>query len=249
MDRHALVTCHDAPVPDPTSSPATGPDVLANPAWASLAGAHAHLAQVRGRARRYPADVSPFAAVADVRDPAAWADLAALAGPGADVRVPGAEEVPAGWELVQRLPGVQMVATAALAAAPDPEAVELGEDDVDDALDLVARTRPGPFGRRTRLLGRYLGVRDASGRLVAMAGERMAPPGWTEVSAVCTDPSVRGRGYASRLVRAVAAGILERGDRPLLHASADNTSALRLYAALGFERSRAVPFHLLRAPS
>ena len=52
-----------------------------------------------------------------------------------------------------------------------------------------------------------------------MAGERLHPQGWTEISAVCTDPAYRGQGLATRLVSAVAAGIAERGDRVLLHAA------------------------------
>jgi GNAT superfamily N-acetyltransferase len=80
-------------------------------------------------------------------------------------------------------------------------------------LDLVARTRPGPFLARTPHLGTYLGIRRG-GALVAMAGERMRPPGWTEISAVCTDPAHRGQGLAARLVRAVALVVRERGDPP-----------------------------------
>ena len=89
--------------------------------------------------------------------------------------------------------------------------------DVPEILDLVARTQPGPFRPRTIELGTYLGFRH-DGALVAMAGERLHPAGWTEISAVCTDPAYRGRGLATRLVSAVGAGIAERGDRVLLHA-------------------------------
>ena len=53
-----------------------------------------------------------------------------------------------------------------------------------------------------------------------MAGERLHPPGWTEISAVCTDPAFRGQGLASRLVLAVAAGIRARGETPFLHTAA-----------------------------
>src|SRR5439155_1201075 len=81
--------------------------------------------------------------------------------------------------------------------------------------------------------------------LVAMAGERMHPPGWTEVSAVCTDPAFRGQGLAGRLIQAVAYGIRERGETPFLHAAAGNTGAIRLYESLGFViRSRPEFFFL-----
>ena len=88
---------------------------------------------------------------------------------------------------------------------------------------------------RTVELGTYLGIRDAGGVLVAMAGERMHPPGFTEISAVCTDPAHRGRGLASRLVTGIAAGIRARGEIPFLHLTLENEPAHRIYAALGFE--------------
>ncbi|MCI2238718.1 GNAT family N-acetyltransferase [Paenibacillus sp. TRM 82003] len=228
---------------------------LDEPVWASLTGAHRHLAEGGDLARRYPPDVSPFHALADPRDEGAWEQLREVAGAGAQVLLPGLDgavldaPLPAGARLVRELPGVQLVATPAAAGAPaagaDPGVVVLGEQDVPEVLDLVERTQPGPFGPRTPLLGTYLGVRDDDGRLVAMAGERMRPPGFTEISAVCTDPAARGRGLASRLVRAVAAGVVARGETPFLHALADNAGALRLYGALGFRLRRTVLFPLV----
>jgi ribosomal protein S18 acetylase RimI-like enzyme len=253
---------------------------LDNPLWSALTGPQAHLAERRGRAARFPVDVSPFAAVADPVPPAvvpsvsdfgtvepgerrfrstgggsgngsggaatAWADLATLVGPGGTAVVPGApEEPPPGWELVGAIPGVQMDGSG-LEPAPDPETVVLGPSDVPEMLDLVARTRPGPFLERTIALGTYLGIRRR-GSLVAMAGERMRPPGWTEISAVCTDPAHRGQGLAGRLVRAVAVGIRARGDVPFLHAAADNHAGVRLYEHLGFTHRRDILFGALRA--
>ncbi|MGW2447745.1 GNAT family N-acetyltransferase [Streptomyces sp. NPDC001675] len=223
---------------------ATSSHVLDNPAWAALTGPHAHFAERVGRAARYPLDVAPFHAVTDEDDPRAWADLATLVGPGGSAAIRGVSEPPTGWELVQTGPGVQLVDTG-LRAEPDPEAVLLGPADVPDILDLVARTRPGPYLPRTVELGTYLGIRHR-GRLIAMAGERLRPPGWTEISAVCTDPDHRGRGLATRLVRAVAAGIKERGEQPFLHASATNTDAIRLYESLGFTLRCRTVFSLVR---
>src|SRR5690606_644322 len=133
------------------------------------------------------------------------------------------EEPPKGWEIVQRIAGVQLV-DESVVPEPAPEAVRLGPADVPEMLALVERTRPGPFLPRTVELGTYLGIRRG-GDLVAMAGERLRPPGWTGSSGVCTDGSVRGQGLASRLVRAVAYGIRERGEPPFLHTSAANTVA------------------------
>src|SRR5690606_17517536 len=178
--------------------------------------------------------------------PADWADLAALAGPGAVVTIAGLPEPPPGWEVVSLIPGVQLTGDG-VPPAPDVEAVRLTAADVPEMLDLIARTRPGPFRPRTIEMGVYLGIRR-DGRLVAMAGERLHPPGWTEISAVCTDPAFRRRGLATRLVRAVAAGIRARGETPFLHAAADNTEAIRLYESLGFRLRREVMFGTVRVP-
>ncbi|GAA3595411.1 GNAT family N-acetyltransferase [Kineosporia mesophila] len=224
---------------------------LDNPAWASLTGPHAHFAESVGRARRYPRDVSPFVAVPTAPDAEIWRDLAELAGPGEIVALSGspalAGTLPAGWEIAMQGEGVQLTATDDLVTAPDEEAVRLGEADVAEMLDLVARTRPGPFEPRTYQLGTYLGIRRG-GVLVAMAGERLHPPGWTEISAVCTDPAHRGQGLGTRLVRAVAHGIRERGDTPLMHAAASNENAIRLYRSLGFTLRRRTGFFGLRTP-
>ncbi|MET7683874.1 GNAT family N-acetyltransferase [Streptomyces sp. NPDC005423] len=218
--------------------------VLDNAAWAALTGPHAHFAERLGRAVRYPVDVAGFHALTDIDDPRAWADLAALVGPGGTAAVSGVAKAPDGWEIVRSGRGVQLVDTG-LRAEPDSEAVRLGPADVPEILDLVARTRPGPYLPRTIEMGTYLGIRHR-GRLVALAGERVRPPGWTEISAVCTDPGHRGRGLATRLVRAVAAGIKERGDHPFLHAAADNGGAIRLYESIGFTLRRPTVFSLVR---
>jgi len=43
-------------------------------------------------------------------------------------------------------------------------------------------------------------------------------------------------------VRAVAAGIRERGETPFLHTSAGNVTAIRLYESIGFELRRRTDF-------
>jgi ribosomal protein S18 acetylase RimI-like enzyme len=220
---------------------------LDNPARSSLLGPHAHLAERLGEVLRYPADVSPFVALPDEPDERTWHDVAALLGPGSLVPLAAVPtSPPAGWEVVMRGSGVQLV-DEGVAAVPDSEAVPLGPADVPEMLALVERTKPGPFLPRTIELGTYLGIRRA-GALVAMAGERLHPPGWTEISAVCTDPGHRGQGLGTRLVHAVAAGIRARGETPFLHAAATNTTAIRLYESLGFRLRKEVTFLAARVP-
>ncbi len=52
-------------------------EVLDNPAWASLTGAHAHLAERHGGVLRYPLDVSPFLALPNEPSLSDWDDVAA----------------------------------------------------------------------------------------------------------------------------------------------------------------------------
>ncbi|MFJ8007378.1 GNAT family N-acetyltransferase [Streptomyces fagopyri] len=227
-----------------TALDAKSSHILDNPAWAALTGPHAHFAERIGHAARYHQDVAPFHAVSDEDDPRVWDDLAALVGPGGTAPVRGVTEAPEGWKVVRTGHGVQLVDTG-LRAEPDSGTVRLGIEDVPEILDLVARTEPGPYLLRTVEMGTYLGIRHR-GRLIALAGERLHPPGWTEISAVCTDPAYRGRGLATRLVRAVAVGIKDRGERPFLHARADNANAIRLYESIGFTLRRRTVFSLVR---
>jgi ribosomal protein S18 acetylase RimI-like enzyme len=234
-------------VPLPDGLDGVTPHLLDNPIHAALTGPHAHFAQRKGRALRYPADVSPFVALPDNPDEQDWADLAALAGPGTQIALAGAEhQPPDDWELTWRLPGVQMV-DENVTAAPDVEAAQLTAADVPEMLALVEQTRPGPFLVRTIELGTYLGIRR-DGRLVAMAGERLHPPGWTEISAVCTADDFRGKGLATRLIHALVQQIRARDETPFLHTAASNTSAIRLYESLGFRLRRGVTFTAVRTP-
>jgi predicted GNAT family acetyltransferase len=104
-------------------------------------------------------------------------------------------------------------------------------------LALVELTKPGPLGTRTHELGTFLGIR-VDGKLVAMAGERMKPAEYTEMTAVCVHPAHRGRGYAQILLGAVARQIVARGESPFLHVFTDNTSAIALYRRQGMKIRR-----------
>ncbi|MDD7928358.1 GNAT family N-acetyltransferase [Microbacterium thalli] len=227
-------------------------DVRDNAAWHSLTGAHAHLAIGDDLVRRYPDDVAGFVGVRTWDDPAVWDSLVQVVGSGGEFSISlssGAPEpeLPAGWSETFRGAGVQLVETDRLRPRPDDEAVVLGAADVPDMLALVERNRPGPFRPRTHLLGRYIGIRRGD-RLIAMAGERLKPGGWTEISAVATDPEYRRQGIASRLVLDVAFHIQQRGGLALMHAAASNVNAIAGYEKLGFELRRTTNFVGVRIP-
>ena len=212
---------------------------LDRPVWASLTTHHAALSEGNELARRFVRDVNLFASARD-ESPEATAALLELVEPEESVfilQVPHIA-VPAGLVEVKTAKGVQMLATRRMTsddeAKHDDEIVPLTDRDAPEMLALATLTEPGPFVARTHLMGSFLGIR-IDGRLVAMAGERMRFPGYTEVSAVCTHPDFRGRGFARRLSTTVAARIEARGERPFLHAWKSNHPAISLYETLGFE--------------
>jgi GNAT superfamily N-acetyltransferase len=235
--------------------------VLDNPVWHALAGPHATVAEHLLGASRYLPDVAPFGALPDDIGPDAWDALRELIGPGSNTFLPRVDlAVPDRWKVEFAIPCRQMWLPGAI--APDPRADDhhdetvaidaigqLGPDDVPEMLELVERTRPGPFLVRTIELGMYLGVRGERKDLVAMAGERMHPPGFTEISAVCTDDTYRGRGLASRLVRALVRSIRDRAETPFLHLTTENEAAHRVYTELGFETRTLLDVIGVQAPN
>lgn len=232
------------PTPAPTAAPA---HPLDRAAWNALTTRQASLALGDQRARRLAPQYGLFAAAAD----SSPENLEAL---GALIQATGEAaffeaDPPAALPGVEITPGdpiSQFVADAPAEAPADFDVVTLGDADAAEMLELATLTRPGPFFSRTHRLGDFVGVR-VDGRLAAMAGERLKLPGYTEVSAVCTHPDFRGRGYAAGLMSRVTRAILARGETPFLHVYDHNESAIRLYEALGWRRRRSVKVCFLRA--
>lgn len=224
----------------------SGQHPLDRPAWTALQTTQRHLAQGEGAALRYDGDYAIFAATGD-HAPASLAALGALigaTGPAIVLEKASLPSVP-GARVAKYRAGVQMVAEA-LNPGAGIAFLELGDADAAEMLALATLTEPGPYFRRTHRLGNFIGIRD-EGRLVAMAGERMKPQGFTEVSGVCTHPDWRGRGYAGKLMRVVAERIVARGETPFLHAYADNRGAIALYESLGFRTRCEVHVTVLEA--
>ena len=213
---------------------------LDRPIWTALTTRQAHLGQGDALARRYHADVAPFAALSS-ETPAAYEALRQLLQPHEQAALLSLAPLDGTEALRVENVGTihQMVATRAVAGtADDLGVIRLDSADSAEMLDLAQRTKPGPFGKRTHEMGRYIGVRD-QGRLIAMAGERMRIDGYVEISAVCVDDSWRGKGLAGRLIDILRNEIGQRGETPFLHVFSHNTTAIRLYERLGFELRRA----------
>ncbi len=185
-------------------------------------------------AKRYTPSIVPFAATRD-DTPESLAALADLLTPGETAVFLQAGEIPLppGLRDVMRAAGVQLVADGPIKRDDETCIAPLSRQDAEGMLALATLTKPGPFTLNALDIGRFWGVREG-GRLVAMAGQRMAQDGYVEISGVCTHPDVRGRGLARKLSCYVAHRIVEGGDRPYLHAYASNDAAIKLYEAIGF---------------
>ena len=208
---------------------------LDNIFWNCLNGPHRHLSSGTDRARRYAPGFSPIVGFPDPHDPD-FAALRPFCNPGEQFYCDAwSGPAPQGWRIDVEATMFRLVwdGRPGPAEDPAPEAVALGPEHVDQAMALALLTRPGPFGPRTIELGDYFGIFD-DGRLVAMAGERMAAAGLREVSGVCTHPDFQGRGLAGRLMLKLVGRQLARGETPFLHAMSANRRAHDLYLRMGF---------------
>jgi predicted GNAT family acetyltransferase len=223
---------------------------LDNIIWKALTTRQAQFAESFGQARRFTLEVSPLAAFRE-STPEGYESLAGLVDTGATIGLflEAPYQPHPGWSFVAGAPMPEMVyegvGLPTQESSSDPEIVELGDADSPEMMALTALTKPGPFGKRTHELGTYLGIR-LDGKLVAMTGERLKIPGYTEVSAVCTHPEHTGHGYARILMAEVMRRIRSRGETPVLHVRGDNVRAIQLYERLGFRQRVLLHFAVLR---
>jgi len=218
--------------------------LFANPVWHALHSEHREFAKCDGDACRYPAAVVPLAAI---RAPEAgpMLQLRSLFEGGESAWIIGEEyaEVP-GLIREETLVCLQMV-LADEVRVPDTEAeiVKLTDANAGEMVALTTLAFPGFFRPRTCEMGSYYGVRSPSGELIAMGGERLKLDGFTEISAVCTHPSFRGRGLAAAIIWQVVREHRKEGVVSWLHVASTNRRAEELYLRMGFEEIRRVTLH------
>jgi ribosomal protein S18 acetylase RimI-like enzyme len=225
-------------------------DLLDNPVWSALTTDQENYAEGGALARRYPAEIGPLSGMKEETE-AAYEELRTLAAPGGIVGMVFREEprAPAGWSVIRNGRLYQMVAYEPRLAEAEPPADAalrtLTQEDAPAMVELAEMTEPGPFRLRTMELGDFFGIFHGD-RLMAMAGMRMRVPGAIEVSAVCTHPEARGRGYARMLMSRVMERIVAAERKPFLHTLAANAGAIRIYEGLGFTVRRAFVFSVLK---
>lgn len=215
--------------------------VLDDPIWNSLVTDHSQFSIGGDLAKRYPAEIGPFVSVREMSREA-FDEVGRLLRPGERLYLVGREEpFPTDLKVEHREPITQMVATGRVPIKNvGKEPSVLTEADIPEMLELIELTFPGYFRAETRKLGTYIGIHD-NDKLVAMAGERMSMTGFREVSAVCTHPDYRGRGYANYLMAVLMDKMYDESITPFLHVDIDNAKAKRVYERLGFRERRDMP--------
>jgi predicted GNAT family acetyltransferase len=227
--------------------------ILDTPIWTALTTRQTEFAVGDERAWRFMPDVEPFVAARD-HDLENTHALSNLIQPAEQIYMlqTGKHVLPLGAIIEKEASIVQMVADKLIAPHHTPShltaaIVPLTDADAPEMLALATLTQPGPFKPRTHKLGNFWGIKH-NGKLVAMAGQRMKAPGYTEVSGVCTHPDARGKGYAKILSAVVMQHIFAVGEKAFLHAYETNTSAIRLYEGLGFSARTTLNGTVFRIP-
>ena len=215
--------------------------LFANVVWHALHTRHRHLAVSMGEACRYPADIVPFAAV-EAPTIEAMRQFHSLLAPGESTWLIG-ERFPQIPELLCEgtLDALQMVLPEGAPIPPATASIEaLTEANADEMVALTTLAFPGFFRTRTYEMGSYYGVRSASGELIAMGGERLKLDGFSEISAVCTHPSFRGKGLASNILWELVRQHRRESVVSWLHVGCANQNAAKLYLSMGFRTIRQV---------
>ena len=221
--------------------------ILDNPVWNALISGNEPLAHGTAQVKYFAEDVSPFVGF-EAFTPQAFDALHALVPAERVLGVvsPVPMVIPAQWQVVQQMQVGQMVQERpAAGASPGPLPIPLGPEHVPAMLALTRQTNPGPFFPNTIAFGHYEGIFEGD-ELVAMAGQRMNPAPYAEISAVCTHPGYLGRGYAGQLIQRQAQRIISGAGIPFLHVKADNTRAIKLYQHLGFVARKEMCFYIIR---
>ncbi|MDT3404718.1 GNAT family N-acetyltransferase [Mucilaginibacter terrae] len=221
---------------------------LHNPAFNALTTGNSHLAKGTGEVRYFDPEVSPIVGLArhDGNLLNSLHEQIADDSPRV-VFTPEEIHIPSSWKLLRFISGYQMVHNNPVAAANNGSAatLPLTHEHIPQMLELTKLTAPGPFDSRTIEFGYYEGVFDGN-KVVAMAGQRMNPGQYTEISAVCTHPDYLGRGYARQLLLSQVNRMNAAGNIPFLHVRDDNERAINVYKSLGFEISSVMNFYFIK---
>ena len=208
---------------------------LDNPIWTALNSGSASFAYGNGTVRFIDRRIGFFAGI-PLYDTEHLHQLYEAMDSGMRVIVfpPGNLDLDTNWKVRNDNALLQMIFDKpSINLSLDESIRALAAADVPEMLALTQLAKPGPFLENTIAFGGYFGF-FVDGKLVSMAGTRLAAGPYTEVSAVCTHPDFVGRGLAQRVLPHVLNYVQQQGQIPYLQLYPDNLPAYRLYQRLGF---------------
>ena len=220
---------------------------IVNPVWEALTGRQKHLNTGGEIVKFFNPEVCPFVAMENW-DTTNLTSLEAMlpAGRSFSVMIAKTVDIPSCFEIVFSCMLYQMICRKPVKPSKDLSEIRLlSYQHVPEMLALTTLTKPGPFFQNTIGMGDYYGI-VLNGQLAAMAGERLKPEGFSEVSAICNHPEHLGRGYASLLTAHVTRKIQEEGAIPFLHVKQDNDRAIQVYQRIGFDVAANVHFAVFK---
>ena len=221
--------------------------LLDNPVFNALSSGDSHLGTGTENVKYFDKEVSPYAGFRDEYQNG-FAELHQLLPEGRNILYATRTKIsePKGWKMIVEIEGLQFVFESEKSIVHNEiELVPLERKHVDEMIALAKLTKPGPFDRRTIEFGNYFGVFENE-KLVAMTGQRLHVPGFSEVSAVCTHPMHLGKGYAGILLKQQIDIIIKSGQHPFLHVRSDNERAIALYKRIGFRVNGPMNFYFLK---
>ncbi|QEM11065.1 GNAT family N-acetyltransferase [Mucilaginibacter rubeus] len=221
--------------------------VLDNPAWNALNTGNRLLAGGNDIAKYFPKEISPFVGIPEVSAENFNTLYGTIPFESYFIFIaPHDIVIPEQWTIVNYLKCLQMVFEGEIPADfSDKGLLPLTEQHVPQMIELTQLTNPGPFIERTIEFGHYHGIFDGD-KLVAMAGQRLNPTPYAEISAVCTHPDYLGRGYAGKLLLNQAKRIKAASGIPFLHVKSENERAIKVYEKLGFVTRKEMSFYVLK---
>jgi ribosomal protein S18 acetylase RimI-like enzyme len=221
--------------------------VLDNPAWNALITGNKNLSLGNEDVKFFDEQTSPFAGIKEYTAEG-FEQLYNLYGGQSPKVVILKEEtaIPQPWVTLRYMKCLQMVYHGDAPIAYDSSLIiPLTSEHVPQMLELTALTNPGPFALNTIAFGHYSGIFDGS-KLVAMAGQRMNPTPYAEISAVCTHPDYTGKGYAKQLLLHQVNRVIVAGGIPFLHVLDYNERAIKVYESLGFKTRTKLHFYVIQ---
>ena len=208
--------------------------ILDNPVWHSLVSTHQDLSVGHQLAKRYDPTVSNFMAVKEPSE-AAEEEMTQIIKPMEAVFLFGVAPLfhSKGWLVHQVAQESQMVHTAESKSPETRFRIEiLNKENIFEMLELATTSVPSAFNKAAQKAGSFYGIRE-NDKLVSMGGFRSSPYSFVELSAICTHPQFRGKGYSTAIVNHLIDIARTQSRVPFLHVR-PQSPAQSIYRKLGF---------------